>query len=188
MTSVVIEIYLQTLHVWNEATRLRRFSIISRSLAWAKHYSDNAMLGAKSAPLPQLETLARDVPELGWACLNVDGAVSVPLNAGKIGGLIRSKDGDWVVGFVKAIGHSDVLQAELWALFEAGSSVLSLVRAIYRLRQENWATRVIWISRDDNRCDDALAKLANPSDFSLNVYTSPPLELDLLSCKDKSRV
>ncbi|KAK9036971.1 hypothetical protein V6N11_021894 [Hibiscus sabdariffa] len=170
-------------------------SITSCSLTWAKHYTHNAILGAKSPSLVQLETLVSDAPELKWARLNVDGAVSVPLNAGKIGGLIQSKDGDWVVGFVKAISHSDVLHAELWALFEgmslvwrygfdsflvcsdckqvvelvnsplAGSSVLSLVRAIHQLRQEHWASKVLWISRDDNHCADALAKLANPSNF-----------------------
>ncbi|KAK8601216.1 hypothetical protein V6N12_051057 [Hibiscus sabdariffa] len=128
------------------------------------HYSDSAMLGAKSPSITQPETLVRAALGLGWACLNVDGVVSMPLYDGRIGGLVRSNDGDWIVGFVKVIGRSDVLQAELWALFEgmslaweygfhrllvrsdskqamelvnsplSGSSVLSLVRAIHRLR------------------------------------------------------
>ncbi|KAK9029215.1 hypothetical protein V6N11_026336 [Hibiscus sabdariffa] len=150
-------------------------AIISCSLAWAKHYAHNAMLSTASLSILPPETLANDAPELQWACLNVDGAVSVPLNAGKIGGLIRSQNGDWVA--------VELVNSPL-----AGSSVLSLVCAIYQLRQKHWATKVIWIPRDDNRCADALAKLADPSDFSLHVYNSPPLKLDLLLCEAASRL
>ncbi|KAK8580708.1 hypothetical protein V6N12_070963 [Hibiscus sabdariffa] len=91
---------------------------------------------------------------------------------GQIGGLIHNVEGKWIVGFVKSIGSSNSLQAELWVIFEgmklawefgferlliqndcrqaadlvnsvsAGSSVLSLVRAINRLRQKCWLTDV----------------------------------------------
>ncbi|KAL4285564.1 hypothetical protein GQ457_16G025970 [Hibiscus cannabinus] len=164
----------------------------------------NALNNLSLSILPP-ETLPSDAPELQWTHLNVDGAVSVPLNDGRIGGLIRNQNGGWVVGFVKAIGHLNTLQVELWALFEgmllawkygfdsllvcsdckqaavelvnsplAGSSVLSLVCAIHQLRQKHWATKVLWVPKDDNRCVDALAKLVDPSDFSLHVYNSPP--------------
>ncbi|KAK9045531.1 hypothetical protein V6N11_051441 [Hibiscus sabdariffa] len=123
-----------------------------------------------------------------------------------------------IVGFAKAIGRSDALQAKLWAIFEgmtlvweygfgrlsirsdskqavelvnspiAGSSGLSLVRAIYRLRQQNWITEVIWISRVENHYVDALAKFVNPSDFPLHIYATPPLELDSLMRTDNYRL
>ncbi|KAK8527582.1 hypothetical protein V6N12_054788 [Hibiscus sabdariffa] len=114
----------------------------------------------------------------------------------RIGGAIHNFEGDWIVGFVKSIGFSNCLHAELWAVFEglklawefgferlliqsdsqqavdlvnsvsADSSILSLVRVIVRLRQKCWLTDVKWIPRDSNRLTDALIKLADPSVFS----------------------
>ncbi|KAK9030620.1 hypothetical protein V6N11_032042 [Hibiscus sabdariffa] len=95
----------------------------------------------------------------------------------------------WEYGFDSLLVYSDCKQVvELVNSPSACSSVLSLVRAIHQLRQKHWTIKVLWILRDDNRCADALAKLVNPSDFSLHVYNSPPLELDLFLCKDKSRL
>ncbi|KAK8975443.1 hypothetical protein V6N11_057534 [Hibiscus sabdariffa] len=96
--------------------------------------------------------------------------------------------GDWIMGFAKAIGHSNSLQAELWALFEATSSILSLVRAIHCLRQKCWATIVSWVPRDDNRPADAMAKIVNSPDFSLHVYFEPSLGVDLLLNSNKNRL
>ncbi|KAK8600649.1 hypothetical protein V6N12_050502 [Hibiscus sabdariffa] len=118
------------------------------------------------------------------------------------------------MGFAKAIGHTNSLQAELWALFEglslswkqgfekvfvrsdskqvvdlvnspsAASSVLSLVHSIHRLRQRSWATFVSWIPRNNNRPADAMAKLASFSDVSLHVFLELPLGVDLLLHND----
>ncbi|KAK9002871.1 hypothetical protein V6N11_060447 [Hibiscus sabdariffa] len=118
------------------------------------------------------------------------------------------------MGFAKAIGGSDNLQVELWALLEglnlawdqgferllvrsdskqvvnlvnspsAGSSVLSLVRAIHCLRQKSWTTIVSWIPHNTNRPTDALAKLVSPSDFSIHVYSDPPMVVDSLLKED----
>ncbi|KAK8491767.1 hypothetical protein V6N12_005723 [Hibiscus sabdariffa] len=143
----------------------------------------------------RLVPLERFVPYPDWVILNVDGDVPMPMSSGSIGGLFRNCDGDWIMGFAKAVGHANSLQAELWALFEGlllaweqgfekvlvrsdskqtvdlvnspstDSSVLSLVRAIHRLRRHSWATIVSWVPRDDNRPADALAKLVDSSVF-----------------------
>ncbi|KAK8520058.1 hypothetical protein V6N12_004021 [Hibiscus sabdariffa] len=170
-------------------------ALINRSLAWAKHYFDSVVRQLASPSVSRPVWNPRASLGSGWTYLNVDGAVSVPSHESRIGGLIRSSAGDWIVGFAKAIGRSDVLQAELWAIFEgislaweygfdrllihsdskqavelvnsttAVSSGLSLVRAIYRLRQLHWNTEVIWVSRDENHHADALAKLVSLFDF-----------------------
>ncbi|KAK8552302.1 hypothetical protein V6N12_040906 [Hibiscus sabdariffa] len=193
-------------------------ALISRSLAWAKHYFDSAVLNTTSPSVSRSVWIPEAIPGSGWICLNVDGAVSVPSHEGRIGGLIRSSAGDWIVGFAKEIGRSDALQAELWAIFEGmslaweygfvrllirsdskqavelvnspivGSSGLSLVRAIYRLRQQNWITEVKWISRVENHSADAVAKFVNPSDFSLHIYATPSLELDSLMRADNCQL
>ncbi|KAK8512961.1 hypothetical protein V6N12_030369 [Hibiscus sabdariffa] len=95
----------------------------------------------------------------------------------------------WKHGFDSLLVCSDCKRVmELVNSPLAGSSVLPLVRAIHQLCQKHWTTKVIWIPRDDNHCADALAKLVDPSDFSLHVYNSPPLELDLLLCEATSRL
>ncbi|KAK8564191.1 hypothetical protein V6N12_036321 [Hibiscus sabdariffa] len=124
-----------------------------------------------------------DAPDDDWICLNIDGVASLSCSDGTIGGLFRNSTSEWM-GFAKVIGHTNSLQAELWALFEAASSVLSLVRSIHRLRQRSWATFVSWIPRNNNRPMDAMAKLASFSDFSLHVFIEPPLGVDLLLHND----
>ncbi|KAK8993603.1 hypothetical protein V6N11_007830 [Hibiscus sabdariffa] len=111
------------------------------------------------------EVFAVDCVGSRWVCLNVDGVVSPPSCDGRIGELIRNDGGDWIMGFAKAIDHSNSLQAKLWALFEGmkfawehdfemllvqsdcrhavelvnspsvGSLALSMVHAIDRLQQ-----------------------------------------------------
>ncbi|KAK8995182.1 hypothetical protein V6N11_069627 [Hibiscus sabdariffa] len=153
------DLIFQNPDLLNDAT------IVRRSLAWVKHYSDCVARGTGSASGSQSEPLERVVSCLDWVILNVDGAVPMPMSNGSIGGLFRNCGGDWIMGFAKAVGHVNSLQAELWALFEglslawkqgfekvlvrsdskqavdfvnspsADSSVLSLVRAIHRLRR-----------------------------------------------------
>ena len=55
-------------------------------------------------------------PRRGWVKLNTDG--SSLGNPGLVGGggLIRDKDGAWVVGFARNIGISSSFIAKLWAL------------------------------------------------------------------------
>ncbi|KAE8708341.1 hypothetical protein F3Y22_tig00110346pilonHSYRG00153 [Hibiscus syriacus] len=52
---------------------------------------------------------------LGY-CLNVDGATSVNTSISSIGGLIRDKDGNWLLGFSRRIGIVNAFQALLWAI------------------------------------------------------------------------
>ena len=55
-------------------------------------------------------------PQVGWACLNTDGAaVGNPGRAG-CGGLIRNEHGEWLGGFSRSIGCDDSFMAELWGL------------------------------------------------------------------------
>ncbi|KAK9010218.1 hypothetical protein V6N11_036731 [Hibiscus sabdariffa] len=151
-------------------------AIISRNLAWVKHYSEGATVWRILPVRPQSVVL--DAPYPDWIFLNVDGATSSLCLDGTIGGLFRNGTGAWIMDFAKAIGHTNSLQVELWALFE----VLSLVRAIHRLRQKSWDI----IPRDDNRLADAMAKLVSCFDFSLHVYLDPPLGVDLLLTSDKN--
>ncbi|KAK9007239.1 hypothetical protein V6N11_051068 [Hibiscus sabdariffa] len=50
-----------------------------------------------------------DKPQLGWYCLNVDGAISLTQGSGTIGGLVQDNEGNWLVGFYKAIRGSGTI-------------------------------------------------------------------------------
>lgn len=50
----------------------------------------------------------------GWSKLNIDG--SIKDNHLAKGGVIRTEQGEWVVGFTKFIGIGKPLMAEAWAL------------------------------------------------------------------------
>ncbi|KAK8488301.1 hypothetical protein V6N11_028605 [Hibiscus sabdariffa] len=150
--------------IFQASTPFTDMTIITRSLAWAKYYYEGAMVPKVSTASPWPVLL--EVPDPAWIYLNVDGVASFSLSNGSIGGLFRNSNDDWIMGFAKAIGYSNNLQAELWALFEglslawkqgfekvlvrydskqvvdlvnspsATSSTLSLVRCIYRLCQK----------------------------------------------------
>ena len=55
-------------------------------------------------------------PQVGWACLNIDGAtIGNPGRAG-CSGLIRNERGEWLGGFSRSVGCADSFMAELWGL------------------------------------------------------------------------
>ncbi|GLT58567.1 hypothetical protein SLA2020_314490 [Shorea laevis] len=61
-----------------------------------------------------------------WYKVNTDGsAVGNPGNAG-CGGILRDYQGRWVVGFLRNIGHTTALAAELWAIKDGLSIAKSL--------------------------------------------------------------
>ena len=55
-------------------------------------------------------------PQVGWACLNTDGAAVGNPGRARCGGLIRNERGEWLGGFSRSIGCADSFMAELWGL------------------------------------------------------------------------
>ncbi|KAK8473962.1 hypothetical protein V6N11_000308 [Hibiscus sabdariffa] len=154
-------------------------------------------------------------PHQGCLALKVDAAVSQSSGIAAVGGLIRDNYGSWKIGFQKALGITDVLQAELWAILlglqlawaqgheivevqsdsqqaialvsdnSAASSSLSLVRAIVKFRQRGWMLSFKWISREGNQPADALAKSANALLHSMVTLDSVPTTIQELINKDR---
>ena len=54
----------------------------------------------------------------GWKKLNTNGACNELHGLAGCGGVVRSEDGQWVVGFSKRIGVTNSFAAELWGLRE----------------------------------------------------------------------
>ncbi|GLT45320.1 hypothetical protein SLA2020_191580 [Shorea laevis] len=71
---------------------------------------------ASIAHLHRTTFFSWDPPPSSWFKLNTDGStIGNPGYAG-CGGLIRDSQGQWVVGFMRNIGHTTSLAAELWAI------------------------------------------------------------------------
>ncbi|KAE8722761.1 hypothetical protein F3Y22_tig00013680pilonHSYRG00053 [Hibiscus syriacus] len=87
------------------------------SLNWASYFNGILINRSSNSGLQQGQKRWR-APDSGCCCLNVDGAVSQPSGEGAIDGLIRDNDGNWIIGFHKAVGILDALHAELWAMHD----------------------------------------------------------------------
>ncbi|KAK9045088.1 hypothetical protein V6N11_058978 [Hibiscus sabdariffa] len=139
----------------------------------------------RQIPTTGPQSVILDVPEPDWTSLNIDGAVSLSLSNGTIGGLSLA----WKQGFRKLLVRSDSKHVVgLVNSASATSSILSLVCAIHCLRKKCLATIVSWVPRDDTRPANVMAKLVNSPDFSLHVYFEPSLGVDLLLNNDKNRL
>lgn len=56
-------------------------------------------------------------PPDAWLKCNTDGSVRGPTNSAGCGGVCRDHHGNWVFGFSRNLGSSNVLWTELWAIF-----------------------------------------------------------------------
>ncbi|KAK5775656.1 hypothetical protein PVK06_043574 [Gossypium arboreum] len=88
-----------------------------------------------------------------WIYLNIDGAVRVDLGVAAAGGVLREKNGEWILGYnkylVKAI-HRSVLKTSNSALIRRIHLILS--------QESNWLLR--YILSEQNQSADFIAKLA----------------------------
>ncbi|WRX14343.1 Ribonuclease H domain - like 10 [Theobroma cacao] len=55
-------------------------------------------------------------PQVGWVCLNTDGAYRRSIEEAFAGGVIRNAEGDWQAGFVAKLGKCSAYRAELWGV------------------------------------------------------------------------
>ncbi|KAK9027502.1 hypothetical protein V6N11_067335 [Hibiscus sabdariffa] len=149
-------------------------SILHKSVTWARYYTESCVLKEHVSPGTALTPHAHwERLDEGWVCLNTDGGVSSSTGYGSVGGIFRTHDGSWLLGFNKS---TDCLEAvnRLNAPY-AGSDVNALVRAIVRMRNTGWVTVVRWIPRVENKLADAMVKLDATYDLALFAAALMPL-------------
>ncbi|KAH1079972.1 hypothetical protein J1N35_019733 [Gossypium stocksii] len=91
-----------------------------------KPWSSKDIVQSSVSSAIQLHTSSQEVPSvyLGQASdtnitkervyLNIDGAVQLDSGLVATGGLVRDKEGNWIVGFHRFLGNCSVFDAELW--------------------------------------------------------------------------
>ncbi|KAL4385217.1 hypothetical protein GQ457_15G009690 [Hibiscus cannabinus] len=149
-------------------------------------------------------------PQVGWVKLNVDAAVATVDHTVGIEGVVRDENGVWLFGYARFVGRCDVLLAEFWAIHDGllhvwsmgyrrvelesdcleavrvinnesdmmGGSVL--VESIKRLLGQDWRVEVRYISRENNRIADLLAKRGRNMQLVPLRFVTPPVELERL--------
>ncbi|MBA0751503.1 hypothetical protein Gogos_000422 [Gossypium gossypioides] len=53
-----------------------------------------------------------------WTYLNTDGVVRVDSGAAAAGGVLRDKNGEWILGCNKYLGNCSILDVELWGILD----------------------------------------------------------------------
>ncbi|KAE8653749.1 hypothetical protein F3Y22_tig00117056pilonHSYRG00114 [Hibiscus syriacus] len=174
---------------------------------WANYFITTTPDSSTGTAFPRPKLIQWRPAPAGWFTLNTDGAVHHTSSLGSAGGIIRNKDGDWIVGFNKAVGISSPLQAELWGILEglqlawsqilehlqcqtdcaealtlvtsstAASSPVSIVRFIASLISKQWKVDFILIRREANATADFLAKSTVVSNDLPCIYIEPPQEI-----------
>ncbi|KAK8486303.1 hypothetical protein V6N11_049396 [Hibiscus sabdariffa] len=190
-------------------------SVLHKCITWTKYYAKSGLFQHRVTPGNGLYSpICWKRPDVGWVCLNTDGDVSSLSGFRYVGRVFRAHDGSWILGFNKAIGVVQPLQAELWAIFtgfqiardngferlviqsdsleaiqrlnasSAATDVHALVHAIDRLRNARWATILQWIPCDANKLADAIAQF--DTSYDLSLFAAPPSPLQQLLASDCS--
>lgn len=89
-------------------------SVIKVSLSWAKQYvSVTNLCTFKSSRLIVDPFLSNN-----WICLNTDGSVRLKDVFVIIGGLLRNKNGWWIIGFNMYLDNCAILDYDLWGILD----------------------------------------------------------------------
>ncbi|XP_016721120.2 uncharacterized protein [Gossypium hirsutum] len=115
-------------------------------------------------------------------------------------GIVRNRNGEWIIGFNRLLESCSVFEAELWGILDGlwilidqgcsvvaiqtdnlkvakaiqerpiGESNLTLIRMIHYLLVQLDHWSISYISRMDNQEADTLVKLAHEGRYSLQVF------------------
>ncbi|MFQ6651567.1 hypothetical protein Gotur_023843 [Gossypium turneri] len=103
--------------VFNDVTQ-EYWDIYESSLSWARHADVGGPIRRHQMTRTEQRVFRWQPPARDWRKLNVDGAWDAATGLGKAGGVIRSENGAWIIGFHHYVGISSVFMSELWALYD----------------------------------------------------------------------
>ncbi|KAK8525116.1 hypothetical protein V6N13_124539 [Hibiscus sabdariffa] len=70
-----------------------------------------------------------------WCCLNTDASVDASDGFATEGGVVRTSNCSWLIGFYRSIGITSPLQAELWGIYIELQIALNHVLSSYKFSQ-----------------------------------------------------
>lgn len=120
-----------------------------------------------------------------------------------MGGILRNKNGEWILGYHKHIGKCSVLDVELWAINDelkriqqrghakviiqsnsleaiknihgsaSKASQSALIRRIHRIMSQEMSWHLHYIPNEKNQSADFIAKLAFKGEEDLQLLEAP---------------
>ncbi|KAA3465251.1 LINE-type retrotransposon LIb DNA [Gossypium australe] len=155
------------------------------------------------------------IPESTWVLLSTDGAVTRDTSHAATGGVIRDKDGNWIIRFGRFLGVCTSFEAEVWSIHDGILLLLNkgyrraliqtdnlevvqalndmdmeepeitMLRRTKRIMNSEGQWRIIHIPRDRNLVADRVAKLSLNWKSSLQVLEETPKKFLELLQEDK---
>ncbi|KAH1113745.1 hypothetical protein J1N35_007123 [Gossypium stocksii] len=174
--------------------------MLKTSLSWAQHF-ESFLLETK---IETRHLKSRQFCSKDWAYLFTDGAVAKASGNAAAGGVVRDRDGNWILGFTHYLGRCSPLEAEFWGILDGILIVLdkghkrvkiqtdnlevvktlnmegnvdsgiTLLTRIKRTLQSEGQWEVKHVPRECNLVADHLAKISLSWQTPLQVFEVPP--------------
>ncbi|KAA3460126.1 reverse transcriptase [Gossypium australe] len=186
--------------------------LIKSSLSWAQNFEAFTTRPKLNDNSPeQLQHCSNN-----WVFLYSDGAVERDSENGAAGGVVRDRDGNWVVGYTHYLGKCSPLEAELWSILDGvfilinrgykkikirsdnlevvrilstkdmADSGSTLIRRIKRLLLSGNQWEIKHIPRENNLTADQMAKIGLHWKNSLRTFEAPPNMVATIFQHDKA--
>ncbi|KAA3459823.1 Retrovirus-related Pol polyprotein LINE-1 [Gossypium australe] len=140
-----------------------------KQASWAQHF-EPFLRGNKDRPSSSV-IHHHFLVSHDWVQLFTDGAVARASENASTGGVVRDRDGNWILGFTHYLGRP--LEAELWGILD-GILILLNKGRIKRLLHSEDQWEIKYVPRECNLIADQLAKISLSWQTSLQIFEVPP--------------
>ncbi|KAA3485757.1 reverse transcriptase [Gossypium australe] len=186
--------------------------LIKSSLSWSQNFEAFITSPKSNATPPKHPQHSSG----NWVFLFSDGAVARDSGTGAAGGVVRDRDGRWVLGYSHYLGKCSPLEAELWGILDGVFILINkgykkikirsdnlemvrilstedmtefgstLIRRIKRLLSPGIQWEIKHIPRENNLTADHMAKIGLCWQNSLQTFDGPPDMVATIFQHDKS--
>ncbi|KAG8474708.1 hypothetical protein CXB51_031207 [Gossypium anomalum] len=124
-----------------------------------------------------------NLPE-DWVSLNTDGFVKFEDNSTTVGGVVRNRNGKWIISYNRFLGSCSVFEAKLWGILDGINLLIDCgldnVMTHYNSIEVTSHWNIYYIPREENQEADNLARMAHSGRQGLRIFEKPPCgEADL---------
>ncbi|MBA0869808.1 hypothetical protein Goshw_003515 [Gossypium schwendimanii] len=102
-----------------------------------------------------------------------DGAVQLGSGLVAARGVVRDKEGIWIVGYYRFLGKCSVFDAELWGILD-GLKIIQRRGHVHVTIQTDSLEILRYIPREYNQVADCLAKQVLMEKLKVQVFDVPP--------------
>ncbi|KAA3453503.1 reverse transcriptase [Gossypium australe] len=176
------------------------FELVKASLSWAQNF-ESIIIKPK---VVVIFSGAQQHCFENWIHLSSDGAVARMFGNAAAGGVVRDRDGNWILGYTHYMGSCSPLEAELWSILDGVLTLMNkgykrvkiqtdnlevvrllstkdvvdsentLLKRVKRLLYSVGQWEIKHVPRECNLTADQLAKIGLSWQTSLRIFEVPP--------------